>query len=432
VKENYHVIDCKGKGAERTLAAFCRANGQILLPLVELVEQARLALDTVVEQVSQQTIETILQLSAEQIAGPRTPGRSRGEIRWYGSQAGRVSLADRQLSVRKPRLRRREKGRGGEVGVPAYQALQKNAAMGVRMFEALLRGVSTRQYRDVLPRMAETVGVSKSSISEKAIEASTAQLEELLGRRWEETELLVIYIDGMQFGTHHVISAVGVDGKGVKHVLGIQQGATENTAAVKALLVHLREQGVSSEKRYLFVIDGAKALRAGIEEVFGSNQPVQRCRTHKIRNVLEQLPIEQHAQVRSLMRAAYKLPKAKEGIAKMEKMAEWLERDYPEAARSLREGLQETFTLNQLDLPPSLHRCLGTTNLIESPQSGVRKRTGNVCRWREADMVMRWVAGAYLITEKNFRKIMGHENLWTLAAVLGRSKKSLTIEEKFA
>jgi putative transposase len=432
VKGNYHVIDCKGKGAERTLAAFCRANGQILLPLVELVEQARLALDTVVEQVSQQTIETILQLSAEQIAGPRTPGRSHGEIGWYGSQAGRVGLADRQLSIRKPRLRRKEKGRGGEVRVPAYQALQKNPAMGARMFEALLRGVSTRQYRDVLPRMAETVGVSKSSISEKAIEASTAQLEELLGRRWEETELLVIYIDGMQFGTHHVISAVGVDGKGIKHVLGIQLGATENTAAVKALLVRLREQGVSSEKRYLFVVDGAKALRAGIEEVFGSDQPVQRCRTHKIRNVLEQLPTEQHAQVRSLMRAAYKLPKAKEGISKIEKMAEWLEREYPEAARSLREGLEETFTINRLDLPPSLHRCLGTTNLIESPQSGVRKRTGNVCRWRESNMVMRWVAGAYLITEKNFRKIMGHESLWTLAAALGRSKESLTLEEKFA
>ena len=112
MKGNYHVIDSNGKGAERTLAAFCRANGQILLPLVELVEQARLALDTVVEQVSQQTIETILQLSAEQIAGPRTPGRRSGEIRWYGNQAGRVSLADRQLSVRKPRLRRTGKGRG--------------------------------------------------------------------------------------------------------------------------------------------------------------------------------------------------------------------------------------------------------------------------------------------------------------------------------
>ena len=116
----------------------------------------------------------------------------------------------------------------------------------------------------------------------------------------------------------------------------------------------------------------------------------------------------------------------------MEKMAEWLEREYPEAARSLREGLEETFTINRLDLPSSLHRCLGTTNLIESPQSGVRKRTGNVCRWREADMVMRWVAGAYLITEKNFRKIMGQQHLWALAAVLGRAEKSGTLEEKSA
>src|SRR5207245_1656119 len=132
-------------------------------------------------------------------------------------------------------------------------------------------------------------------------------------------------------------------------------------------------QGVNTEKRYLFVIDGAKALRAAIDEVFGAEQAVQRCRTHKIRNVLEELPTEQHAQVRSLMRAAYKLERAAEGMAQMEKMAQWLEREYPAAAVSLREGLQEMFTINRLGLPPSLHRCLGTTNLIESPQSGVRK-----------------------------------------------------------
>jgi len=432
VKGNYHVIDGKGRRAEQALTAFCKANGQILLPLVELMEQARLTVSTVLEQVSQQTIETILELSAEQVAGPRTPGRARGEIRWHGSQAGRVSLEERQIRVRRPRLRQKGKRRGGEVEIPAYQALANHPAMGARMFETLLRGVSTRQYRDVLPRMAETVGVSKSAVSERAIEASTAQLEELLGRRWEETELLVIYIDGMQFGTHHVISAVGVDFQGHKQVLGLQLGATENTAAVKALLTHLREHGVQTEKCYLFVIDGAKALRAAITEVFGAEQAVQRCRTHKIRNVLEELPAEQHAQVRSLMRAAYQLEHAEEGMAKMEKMAQWLERDYPSAAASLREGLEEMFTINRLGLPPSLHRCLGTTNLIESPQSGVRKRTGNVCRWREGEMVLRWVAGAYLLTEKNFRKVAGYEHLWVLAAALGRAKKSTTLEEKFA
>lgn len=432
MKRNYHVIEGQGKSAERALAAFCKANGQMLLPLVELIEQARLTVSTVLDEVSQQTIAMILQLSAEQIAGPRTPGLSSGEIRWHGSQAGRVSLEERQVSVRRPRLRRKGKQRGGEVEIPAYQALQKNPAMGGRMFGALLRGVSTRQYREVLPRMAESVGISKSAVSARAIEASAAQLSELLERRWNATELLVIYIDGMQFSAHHVISAVGVDFQGDKHVLGLQLGATENAAAVKSLLVHLREHGLDTGKRYLFVIDGAKALRAAIDEVFGTEQAVQRCRTHKIRNVLEELPQEQHAQVRSLMRAAYQLERAEEGLAKMEKMASWLEREYPTAAASLREGVEETFTINRLGLPPSLHRCLGTTNLIESPQSGVRKRTGNVSRWRHGEMVLRWVAGAYLLTEKSFRKVAGYENLWTLAAVLGRQKKSVTLEERFA
>jgi len=432
VKRSYHVVACSKRGAARTLAAFCRANGQVLLPLVELVEQARLAVDTVIEQISQQALETILDLSAEQLAGVRTPGKPSGPIRWHGRQTGRVSLADRQLAVNRPRLRRKQKGPGGEVAVPAYEALRANPELGTRMFGALLRGVSTRQYRDVLPQMAQTVGVSKSAVSREAIEASHAQLTTLLERHWEDVDLLVIYIDGQQHGEHHVISAVGVDSSGKKHVLGIQEGATENAAAAKALLIHLREHGVDTEKKYLFVIDGAKALRAAIREVFGAGQSVQRCRTHKVRNVLDELPHEQHAQVRTLMRAAYRLGDAEEGLARMEKLARFIEREWPAAAASLREGLEETFTINRLGLPPSLHRCLATTNLIESPQSGVRKRTGNVCRWRDADMVLRWVAGAYLVTEKNFRKVQGYQDLWTLAAPLGRAKKSATPQEKVA
>ena len=438
MKRNYHVVSCNKRGAARTLAAFCRANGQVLLPLVELVTEARLAVDTVIEQLSQQTLETILELSAEQLAGVRTPGKTSGPIRWHGRQRGRVSLADRQMAVNRPRLRRKGDGQRAEVTVPAYEALRRNPQLGRRMFGALLRGVSTRQYREVLPQMAHTVGVSKSAVSREAIEASTAQLTALLERRWEEMDLLAIYIDGQQHGEHHVISAVGVEfsenteKNGKKHVLGLQAGVTENTSAVRSLLVHLREHGLSTEKRYLFVIDGAKALRAAIDEVFGAGQAVQRCRNHKIANVLEELPKEQHAQVRSLLRAAYKLPRAEEGMAKIEKMATWLEREYPAAAASLREGLEEIFTINRLGLPPSLHRCLATTNLIESPQSGVRKRTGNVSRWRDGQMVLRWVAGAYLLTEKNFRKLQGYRELWTLAAALGREKKSMTVKENFA
>jgi transposase-like protein len=414
------------------VAAFCRANGQVLLPLVELVTQARLAVDTVIEELSQQTVETILELSAEQVAGARTPGQASGEIRWHGRQRGRVSLADRQLAVQRPRLRRKSNGPHAEIPVPAYEALRRSPELGRRMFSALLRGVSTRQYRDVLPQMAQTVGVSKSAVSREAVEASSAQLTVLLERRWEEVDLLAIYIDGQQHGNHHVISAVGVDSSGKKHVLGLQEGATENAAAAKVLLIHLREHGVDPKKQYLFIIDGAKALRAAIREVYGAEQPVQRCRKHKVRNVLEELPKSQHAQVGVLMRAAYKLENAAEGMARLEKLARFLEHQWLAAAASLREGLEETFTLNRLGLPPRLHRCLATTNLIESPQSGVAKRTGNVSRWRDADMVLRWVAGAYLATEKNFRKIQGYEDLWVLAVALGRTKKSRTPQEKVA
>lgn len=424
VKRQYHVVSSRSKGAAQAVHNFCQANGQMLLPLVDLISEARLAVDEIIAEAGRGLIQTILRVSAEQVAGAKTPGKASGEVRWHGSQRGRVRLADRQLQVERPRLRRKQ---GGEVAIPAYEALRASEQTGAEMFTALLKGVSTRDYAGVIPRLAESVGVSRSAVSREAAEAGERVLEELLERRWEETEILVIYLDGMKFGAQHVISAVGVDRDGRKHVLGIQLGATENAAAVKDLLVRLRDRGLETGRRYLFVIDGAKALRAAIGEVFGAEQLVQRCRTHKLRNVVERLPKNDKLvvnQTRSLMRAAWRSGKAEEGMARMRKLAEMIERDHPEAAKSLREGLEETFTINRADVPPSLHRCLATTNVIESPQSGVRKKTGNVCRWRDGGMILRWVAGAFLLTEKRFRKIMGYEDLWALADILGREAKS--------
>jgi len=277
--------------------------------------------------------------------------------------------------------------------------------------------------------MAESAGVSRSSISRQAIEGSAAQLRQMRERRWENTDVLAIYIYGQRFGNHHVISAVGIDREGSKHVLGIELGATENAGAVKSLLTGLRQRGLAGDRQYLFVIDGAKALRAGIEEVFGSQQPVQRCRNHKMRNVLDELPRQQHAQVSNVMRAAWKLTDADEGMKRLEGLARFLEHDHESAARSLREGVAEMFTMQRLKLPPSLYKCLGTTNVIESPQSGVQKRTGNVSRWRDAAMVERWVASAWLLTEKHFRKVIGHRDFWTLAVTLGREKNPCVSEK---
>jgi transposase-like protein len=420
VKKTYHIVNREEKTAAAAVEQFAKSNGQLLLPLVELITNARIAVDEVIGLIGRQTIEAILTLSATEVAGARTPGRPSGDILWHGSQSGRVMLADRQLKVKRPRLRHRDQG---EMKVPAYEALQENDGTAGRMLGALLRGVSTRQYEEVLPEMAATVGVSRSSVSRQAIEGSAEQLRELQERRWESVDLLVIYIDGQRFGDHHVISAVGVDRSGQKHVLGVEIGATENAASVKKLLVGLRERGLRTDQQYLFVIDGAKALRAGIEEVFGGNQPVQRCRNHKMRNVLDELPREQHAQVLNVMRAAWKLTDADEAMKRLEGLARFLEHEYESAARSLREGMAEMFTIQRLKLPPSLYKCLGTTNVIESPQSGVQKRTGNVTRWRDATMVERWVASAWLLTEKHFRKVIGHEHLWTLAVNLGREER---------
>jgi putative transposase len=383
--------------------------------------------ETVIHEIGHQTLEQILILSAQQVAGPRTPGKARGDIRYYGSQSGRVQLADRKLKVQRPRLRHKT---AGEVKIPAYERLRQDRGLGQHLLGALLRGISTREYQEVLPQMAETVGVSRSAISRKASEASVEQLKELQERRWENVEILVIYIDGQRFAEHHIISAVGVDREGKKHILGIEPGATENAASVKRLLTHLRDQGLPTERKYLFVIDGAKALRAGIEEVFGGEQPVQRCRNHKIRNILAELPKEQHGQTRNLMRAAWKVKTAEEGEKRLEQLARFLEREYESAARSLREGMQEMFTLQRLQIPESLHKCLATTNVIESPQSGVERRTDNVTRWRDAGMVQRWVASAWLLTEKHFRRIDGHADLWTLAAILGREDQSKTQPSK--
>jgi len=417
LSKTYQIVTRAANQSAAVIEQFCKANGQILLPIVTMIQSASQVVDTVVHEIGVKTLELILTLSAEQVAGPHTPGKASGEIRHYGSQRGRVQLADRKVRVKRPRLRHKTEG---EIPIPAYEALRKNQALSQYMLGALLRGISTREYHEVLPKMAETVGVSRSAVSRQAIDASIEQLKQLQERRWDQAEILVIYIDGQRFAEHHILSAVGVDLEGRKHVLGIACGATENAATVKQLLTGLRDRGLPTDRKYLFIIDGAKALRTAIEEVFGCEQEVQRCRNHKLENVMNELPKEQQEQTRRLMRAAFKLSSAEEGEKRLEQIARQLEYDYASAARSLREGMKEMFTLQRLKIPISLHKCLATTNLIESPHSGVRKRTRNVCRWRDADMAERWAASAWLLTEKHFRRIDGHQELWTLAAILGR------------
>ena len=342
MKRTYQVVTKPSTLSSRELAEFLSKDGQLLLPLVELLERGEKAIDEVIDVMGRATVEAVLRMSAEQLAGPKRQGRRADDraLYWHGSQPGRVTLSERQLRVEKPRLRKKtaRQGERGEVAIPAYDAMQRDQRLADRMLAIMLNGVSTRRYETVLPAMAEQVGISKSEVSRETIEAGTRVLQDLAERDFSKVDVLIIYLDGIQFGNHHVLAAVGVDEDGKKYVLGVRSGASENATVTTALLEDLVARGIRPDRRRLFVVDGAKALRSAIAQVFGAGNEVQRCRNHKLRNVVGHLPNAQHDQARATLRAAWKL-EAKEGMRKLDQYASWLQRDWPDAAASVREGL---------------------------------------------------------------------------------------------
>jgi hypothetical protein len=182
VKRSYHTIDKQGNVGERKLAEFLVHNGQALLPMMELIEQSRMAIDELIQVMGRASVEAVLGLSARQVAGEPQQGKARaGEVGWHGTQPGRVHLKERKMRVQRPRLRKKGRGAGGEVPVPAYEAMQQDATTGQRMLEILLNGVSTRRYERVIPEMAETAGISRSAVSREAIAAFRGGVEEVAG-----------------------------------------------------------------------------------------------------------------------------------------------------------------------------------------------------------------------------------------------------------
>lgn len=412
----YQIATAKDK---RQLTEFLMREGQFILPMVKLIEQSERAIDELIDVTGRAAIEAVLELSAQEKAGAKSPGKASGDVRWHGRQDGVVHLAERKLRVSKPRLRHKTEG---EVEVPAYEALRTQGKLASRMMDILLQGVSTRRYEKVLPAMTESVGISKSAVSRANIEAGTKLLAELADKRFDHLDVLVVYIDGIRLGSHHILGAIGVDSAGSKHVLGLREGSSENATTVGELLGDLVSRGVGPTRKRLFVIDGAKALRSGIDAVYGKDNPVQRCRNHKVRNVCDHLPKDQHANAKATLRAAWKLDAA-EGKKQIEQLARWYEKKHPSAAASLREGLEEMFTINRMGLAPKLLRCLATTNVIDSSHWGVRQRTGRVTHWQDGQMALRWASAAFEATAKGFRRIMGHQQIWMLKAHLDETRE---------
>lgn len=415
---------------KQALVEFFTQSGQQFLPILELLLDAKEQLHEFVHGVGVAAIEGLLELSASQLAGQKHPGRAtpapagsiHGPVRRHGRQAGVVVMGKSKLRINRPRLRSMpdQAGRTREVEPPAYTALKNDPALARRVMDvALGAGVSTRKYKGTLDQTADAVGISKSQVSRQLKLAMGRALEEVQARVIPGADILAVYIDGFVVGDTHVIGAIGVKKDGTKMVLGVREGASENLTVVTALLTDLRDRGLCADRPRLFVLDGGKALRSAVDGVYGKTAAVQRCRNHKLRNVLDHLPEKQRTHAKLTLKAAFNLEDARKGIEKLRAYAADLERGgWSSAAGSLREGLEELFTVQTLGLPKELRRCLATTNLLDAAHSGTRGLLRRVGRWRDGAMAQRWVAAAMVETEKHFRRVHGYKQLWMLEANL--------------
>jgi putative transposase len=280
-----------------------------------------------------------------------------------GHAGSSLVLGGRRVAVNRPRARSVE---GRELYLPSWREWSARDPLDERALEQMVLGVSTRRYARSLEPLPETVtvrGVSKSAVSERFVYGTERKLAELMSRELRELRVVALLIDGVHFGEHVVLAAVGVDERGDKHVLGLREGATENTAAVRALLADLVERGLAANRSLLIVIDGAKALHKAVVEVFGAHALIQRCREHKKRNVTDALPERLRATVRSAMNQAYSARDTKRARRLLENLARRLEHQHPGAAASLREGLEETLTVMRLGLPENLERVLSSSRV---------------------------------------------------------------------
>ena len=389
-----------------------------LLPNIAFM-QCREIVEEAIGEAGRIMLMAILQASADEAAGPRSQGKSKGEscVR-HGTQPGSVFLGPAKVQVERPRVRSGTGKGSKEVEIPAYEMLKSDEGACKKVHKAVLSGLSTRKFAPAMAAGLKAAGVSKSSVSRRCVKEGAKQLEEFLSRP-VPADVVAMLLDGIHLDSYCFVTCVGIDSKGNKHMLGFAEGTTENAAVVGDVLKNLRDRGLDYGKKLLFVIDGSKAIKAAIIEVCGPHHPIQRCRVHKRSNVLDRLPEAKKPYVASAMKAAWKLP-PEQGIQQMKRLAAELRISHCDAANSLLEGLDETFTVDKLGLPPMLIVSLATTNLIENPHGAIRNALRRTKNYKDAEQAKRWLASVLLDAEQNFRTLKGYKDLWMLQAALGQ------------
>ena len=367
------------------------------------------------------SLMTLMDQDVEAIAGPKGKHDPNRTAYRHGFQDTTVPMGSQRLAIKRPRVRSIETGE--EMPIPSYEVFASDDELLEAALNRMLHGLSTRDYRNGIEGysdIAETSGTSKSAISQHFIKASAKEAQKVLGRRFDKETIPVLMIDGIVLGDYTAIVVMGITKDGHKIIMGVRIGSTENAQVCHDLLTDLIDRGLEYEEGLLAVIDGSKALRKALKDVFGQQVLIQRCQVHKTRNVMDYLPKHKRDWVKRVMRKAWASETAEDAVRELHSLATGLETQYPDAASSLREGLEETVTVLKLNIPGLLRKGLRSTNTIESAFSVVAKGIRNVKNWRNGTMVQRWVCVALLDAENRANRIAGYRSMDVLISEIRR------------
>jgi putative transposase len=391
--------------------------------LGELVGAAREGLLALSVGLGLSVVHQLMEAEVDEVVGPKHKHNPDRTAKRHGHERGSMTLGGRRVEVSRPRMRTVDDEH--ELLVQSYGYFADRDPLTRAVMDRMLAGVSTRKYAQVGEPVGEDVeasstSTSKSTVSELFIERTATALGELMSRRLDDVRLAVMMLDGMEIADRTHVVALGISTEGVKIPLGLWEGSTENATLARTLLADLVDRGLDPEQAILFVIDGGKALRRGIKDVFSEHALVHRCHRHKERNVCDLLPERDRSVILARIRGAWALKDADLAQQRLELLASELERTWPDAAGSLREGLEDTLTLMRLGITGQLAKTLCSTNPCESMIEIVRYTQRNVKRWQDGDMRKRWTAAGMLVAEQQFRRIIGYRDLAKLLIAIER------------
>jgi putative transposase len=407
-------------GMKRTAQVVPAAQVQLSLPIQSVLHDVQHAFYGLCINAGKQVLAAMMEADRAALCGPKgVPDTDRRAGR-AGSTPSSVVLGGQRISVRRPRARAVD---AGELELPSFSWAAGTDPLDAATMAAIAAGASMRRYvstLEPLPPPEAPRSVSRSATSRRFVALSQEQLLQWLSRPLDKLDLPVVMVDGIHFHERVILVALGIDAQGDKHVLGLREGSTESARVVRSLLSDLIERGLDAERARLWVIDGGKALRKAIVEIFGAKALIQRCQEHKRRNVIDHLPQELHASVGRAMREAWNSADAELAKRQLLRLAGSLQAKHPGAAASLREGLEETLIGQALGITGTLYRTLRTTNPIENLNGSIAHYTRNVKRWRDGQMTLRWVASALSDAKDRFRKLRGHRDMKQLLAALDK------------